>query len=271
MHLDIRHLGAEKIHKKLPFVFELCKNYAGVDPTKEPIPVRPVVHYMMGGVHTNVNCETPMPGLYAIGECSCIGINGANRLGSNSLTELLVFGKRGGEAAAKYALSAGPLNKGAVEKLADAAAEGIRKKFLAKTDGKERIAALRAEMGVTMEAGCGIYRTESSLKTTYTKIAELRARFKDVTIDDRTNCYNTDLTAAIELDFMLEVAETIAGAALARTESRGAHQRTDFPKRDDAKFLKHTMVYRAGDGKPRIDYLPVVITKWPQAERVYGK
>jgi fumarate reductase flavoprotein subunit len=270
VHLDIRHLGAERIRKKLPFVHELCEKYVGIDPAKDLIPVRPVVHYMMGGVDTNTNCETTLPGLYAIGECACVSINGANRLGSNSLTELLVFGARGGRAAAQFARQAGGLKKSGLEAQIRDAQQRIAKHFTGKTGGKERVATLRNEMADAMEAGCGIYRNASSLKLTCAKLDELRERFGNVGLDDRSLCFNTELISALELDFMLDVATAMAHSALARTESRGAHQRTDHPKRDDGNFLKHTLVYRS-DGAPRVDWKPVTITRWPPGERVYGK
>jgi succinate dehydrogenase flavoprotein subunit len=269
VHLDVRHLGEKKIDKKIPFVRELAKNYAGIDPVYEPIPVRPVVHYMMGGIHTNIEAATPLAGLFAAGECACVSINGANRLGSNSLTELLVFGARAGKSAVAFAQEHPQCDTRALEAQARDEQERIRKNFIGKTNGKERIAHLRAEMTATMESGAGIYRTESSLKDTCNKLAELKDRFLRITLDDHSLTFNTELTAALELDFMLDIAEAVAHAALARTESRGSHQRTDYPKRDDDKFLAHSLAYRT-DGPPRIEYLDVVITRWPPAERKYG-
>jgi fumarate reductase flavoprotein subunit len=270
VHLDIRHLGEKKIDKKLPFVRELAKNYAGIDPVYEPIPVRPVAHYMMGGVHTDIQAATPLAGLFAAGECACVSINGANRLGSNSLTELLVFGARAGQAAAAFAKEHPKLDTQSLEAQAKDERERIRKNFIAKTDGKERIATIRTEMTTTMETGAGIYRQESSLQETCDKLAELKERAKQVTLDDRSNTYNTELTAALELENMLEVAQAVAHSALERKESRGSHQRTDYPKRDDEKYLTHSLAYRTEGGPPRIDYLNVVITRWPPAERKYG-
>jgi fumarate reductase flavoprotein subunit len=269
VHLDVRHLGEKKIDKKIPFVRELAKNYAGIDPVYEPIPVRPVVHYMMGGVHTNIEAATPLAGLYAAGECACVSLNGANRLGSNSLTELLVFGARAGRSAVAFAREHPQYDTRALEAQAKDEQERIRKNFISKANGKERIAHLRAEMTTTMESGAGIYRTESSLRATCNKLAELKDRFPRITLDDRSLTFNTELTAALELEFMLEIAEAVASSALARTESRGSHQRTDYPKRDDDKFLAHSLAYRT-DGPPRIEYLDVVITRWPPAERKYG-
>jgi fumarate reductase flavoprotein subunit len=269
VHLDVRHLGEKKIDKKIPFVRELSKNYAGIDPVYEPIPVRPVVHYMMGGIHTDIEAATPLPGLYAAGECACVSINGANRLGSNSLTELLVFGARAGRAAAAFAREHPHCDIQALEAQAKDEQERIRKNFIAKQGGKERIAHLRAAMTTTMESGAGIYRVESSLQETCNKLAELKDRFTRITLDDHSLTFNTELTAALELDFMLDIAEAVAHSALARKESRGSHQRTDYPKRDDEKFLTHSLAHHT-PGPPRIDYLNVVITRWPPAERKYG-
>lgn len=269
VHLDIRHLGEKKIDKKIPFVRELSKNYAGIDPVYEPIPVRPVVHYMMGGIHTDINAATSLTALYAAGECACVSINGANRLGSNSLTELLVFGGRAGRNAAAFAKEHGKLDTAALEAQAKDEQERIRKNFLAKTDGKERIVTIRTEMNSTMEAGAGIYRQEGPLQESCKKLAELKERFKNVTIDDRSNCFNTELTSVLELENMLDIAEAVTHSALNRKESRGSHQRTDYPKRDDENFLSHSLAYRT-TGTPRIEYLKVVITNWPPAERTYG-
>ena len=270
VHLDIRHLGEKKIDKKIPFVRELSKNYAGIDPVYEPIPVRPVVHYMMGGIDTDITGATALPGFYAAGECACVSINGANRLGSNSLTELLVFGRRAGTAAAQFALENTVLDTALLELQASDEQERIRRNFFCKDGGTERIFTLRKEMNETMETSAGIYRSEKSLRETRDKIKELKDRFSNINMEDKSLNFNTELTTALELEFMLDVAETIVYSALERTESRGSHQRTDFPERDDEKFLKHSLVYQ-GDDEPRIDYKDVVITKWPPGERVYGK
>ena len=270
VYLDIRHLGEKKIDKKIPFVRELSKNYAGIDPVYEPIPVRPVVHYMMGGIDTDITGATALPGFYAAGECACVSINGANRLGSNSLTELLVFGRRAGTAAAQFALENTVLDTALLELQASDEQERISRNFFRKDGGTERIFTLRKEMNETMETSVGIYRSEKSLRETRDKIKELKDRFSNINMEDKSLNFNTELTTALELEFMLDVAETIVYSALERTESRGSHQRTDFPERDDEKFLKHSLVYQ-GDDEPRIDYKDVVITKWPPGERVYGK
>ena len=270
VHLDIRHLGEKKIDKKLPFVRELSKNYAGIDPVYEPIPVRPVVHYMMGGIDTDINGATSLPGLYAAGECACVSINGANRLGSNSLTELLVFGSRTGKAAAQFALEVPHPDKNSLELQTADEQNRITRNFFRKERGTERIFSLRKEMNETMETSAGIYRSEKSLKETCDKIKELKDRFVNIDLEDKSLNFNTELTSALELEFMLDVAEAIAYSALKRTESRGSHQRSDFPERDDKNFLKHSMAYQTNT-KPHIDYKDVIITKWPPGERVYGK
>jgi fumarate reductase flavoprotein subunit len=270
VHLDLRHLGEKLINAKLPFVRELCVKYENIDPVRELIPVRPVVHYMMGGVSTDIHGATPMKGLYAAGEVACVSINGANRLGSNSLPECLVFGARAGRAAAEFAISQKEPN-GSV--LAQATDELLRleRQYLFKTGGRERIATIREEMQKTVEAGAGIYRHESSLKKAIQKLGELQERFKNVGLDDHGRTFNTELISALELGFMLDVAQSIVECALRRTESRGAHQRTDFPARDDQKFLAHSVVRRSADDSLQVDYLPVKITRWPPGERKYGE
>jgi len=268
VHLDLRHLGEEIINQKLPFVRELASKYVGIDPVYEPIPVRPVVHYMMGGISTDINAKTTLPGLYAAGETACVSINGANRLGSNSLTELLVFGTRAGRAAAAYAGTVSPPASAAIDALAADEQRRLDRQFLRQDGGKERIATVRQEMQKTMEEGAGIYRDEEKMQKTCKTLRTLRERFKNIIIEDRGSTFNTEIMNALELDFMLDVAEAVANSALKRRESRGSHTRTDFPKRDDEHFLKHTLAYRTPDG-PKIDYLPVTITRWQPEERKY--
>jgi len=271
VHLDVRHLGEKVIDQKLPFVRELCLKYERIDPVRELVPVRPVVHYMMGGVHTDLRGATPLPGLFAAGEAACVSINGANRLGSNSLTEILVFGARAGLAAAEYARSAPAPGPAALAQGADEERR-LLGEVLGGRRGKERLVDLRAEMQRAMEAGCGIYREEVSLRASAAVIAALKERARGLAAEDTSLTFNTQLTAVLEFAYMLDVAETIVHAALARTESRGAHQRTDHPKRDDARFLAHSLARRAGDGgPPTIEYLPVTVTRWPPGERVYGR
>ena len=270
VNLDLRHLGERTINSKLPFVRELCLKYEKIDPITQMIPVRPVVHYMMGGVHTDLSGATPVEGLYAAGEVACVSINGANRLGSNSLPELLVFGARAGRAAAAYAAEQEPPGRYLLAQALDEESR-LQEQFLQKTGGHEQIAVLREEMQKIMEQSAGIFRSGKSLTGAADKLHELQERFRDIRMDDRGRLFNTELISALELSHMLDVAETMAQCALQRTESRGAHQRTDYPARDDEKFLAHSMVCRSADGRPQVEYAPVTITRWPPAERVYGR
>ncbi len=270
VHLDLRHMGEKLIDKKIPFVRELAMKYAGIDPVHAPIPVRPVAHYCMGGVDTDLHGATTLPGLFAAGEVACVSINGANRLGSNSLTELLVFGARAGRAAAQFALDHPTLDVAALERQGAEEQDRIARTFIRKEGGTERVATLRQEMKRALEEGAGIYRSDAGLKETCATLSKLRERFSNILIEDRSLTFNTELTSALELDFMLDVAQAMAHSALARTESRGSHQRTDYAKRDDAQFLKHSMALQT-EGPPRIEYKDVAITRWPPAERVYGR
>jgi fumarate reductase flavoprotein subunit len=270
VHLDIRHLGEKIINTKLPFVRELCLKYENIDPVKELIPVRPVVHYMMGGIHTDLHGATPLKGLYAAGEVACVSINGANRLGSNSLTELLVFGARAGKAAAHFALEQKEPGS-AIAALAADETKRLEKQFLRKEGGSERSAALRSEMHRAMEEGAGIYRNQASLKKSEEVVRDLQERFLNISLADHSYTFNTELTSVLELSYILDVAEAIVQSALKRTESRGSHQRTDHPDRDDQNFLAHSLAYRNENNPPRIEYLPVTITRWPPGERVYGR
>ena len=272
VHLDIRHLGASVIDKKLPFVRELCRKYVNLDPVQEMIPVRPVVHYMMGGIHTNLDGATPLAGLYSAGEAACVSINGANRLGSNSLTECLVFGARAGKAAAAHAVRQKEANE-AVRAQAIDERHRVQKGFQRKKKGKEKIATLREEMQKTMEDCAGIYRSDATLAQGAEKLRRLQERLQDLSLDDASYTFNTELTSALELTYMLDLAEVIVQSARQRRESRGSHQRSDHPRRDDKQYLAHSLAYRGQtDGDPpRIEYLPVTITRWPPGKRVYGK
>jgi fumarate reductase flavoprotein subunit len=270
VHLDLRHLGEKLINARLPFVRELCLKYQNIDPVTELVPVRPVVHYMMGGVSTDINGATPLQGLLAAGEVACVSINGANRLGSNSLPECLVFGARAGRVAAEYASQHQPAS-GAVLTQALEEEKRLESQFLRKTRGGERVATIRGEMQATMEKSAGIYRDGASLEEGAAKLRELQERSADINLDDRGRTFNTELESALELGYMLDVAESMVQCALHRTESRGAHQRTDYPNRDDEKFLAHSLLYRNADGSSRVEYLPVTITRWPPGERVYGQ
>jgi fumarate reductase flavoprotein subunit len=270
VYLDMTHLGEKLIDERLPLVRDLSITYAGVDPVKAPVPVRPVVHYMMGGIHTNIDAETTIPGLFAVGETACASLNGANRLGSNSLTELLVFGKRAAARAVEYVrgnqLSG---NEAALQGLADRVEAKVRD-LIERSGGTESIAGIRKEMAHSLEKGAGIYRTEKTLQETCDTIGKLRKRYRSIELHDKSNVFNTDLIQALELGNLLELAQTVAEGALARKESRGSHQRLDFVERDDDKFLKHTLAYYQGEDAPRIDYHDVVITRSQPGVRDYS-
>ena len=267
--LDLRHLGEKLIEAKLPMVRELCMQYERIDPVKELIPVRPVVHYMMGGVHTDINGATPIEGLFAAGETACVTINGANRLGSNSLPECLVFGARAGTAAAEYAAGA-QQPPPVVLRQADDEVRRIDRMRSADR-GTERIADIREAMQSTMEDSAGIFRSGDSLSKGVDQLADLQQRLEYIQLSDQTRVFNTELVAALELENMLDIAETMLQSALQREESRGAHQRTDFTTRNDERFLNHALVYRDSDGSARIERIPVTITRWPPGERIYGR
>jgi fumarate reductase flavoprotein subunit len=270
VHLDVRHLGEAKIEAKLPFVRELCLEYENLDPVRELIPVRPVVHYMMGGIPTDLDGATELPGLFAAGETACVSINGANRLGSNSLTEILVFGARAGRAAAEQAAARPAPARAALAAALDE--EERLESLLERRNGRgARLADLRADLQRAMEAGAGIYRDAEGLRAAAATIDAVRARALDLALDDASRTFNTERIAALELENLLEVAEAIVHSALAREESRGAHQRTDFPARDDRRFLAHTLARRRAGGAPEIAWQPVTITRWPPGERVYGR
>ncbi len=263
--LDLRHLGEEKINERLPLIRDVAIKLGGVDPVKEPIPIRPAAHYSMGGIHANIKSETPIGGLFASGECSCLSLHGANRLGTNSTAECLVFGKVSGEEAAKYSL------KKSHKKLS-------KKKILIEekrifdgilgNEGDEKTPVLRNEMRRIMNEKVWIFRTGEQLRIALKEIRNLRRRFENITVEDKGKQFNTGLVGALQLDFTLDLAETTIACALARTESRGAHSRRDFPERDDKIWLKHTLAHCAKDG-PRLEYIPVKITKWPPAARKY--
>jgi len=268
--LDMRHLGEKLINERLPFVRELSTSYLGVDPVTDPVPVRPVVHYMMGGIHTDINAATPLPGLFAAGECACVSINGANRLGSNSLTELLVFGRRAALSAVAYIQSGLPKSNEAATAAGAQAAQARIRAFFENASGKETIAGMRKEMMTTMEEHAGIYRSGEGLAQACAKLAELRRRYADIELHDKTNVYNTDLIQALELGSMLDCAEAVVMSALARRESRGAHQRLDFTSRDDDNYLKHSLAWYHSEEAPRMDYLDVVITRSKPGVRDYS-
>jgi fumarate reductase flavoprotein subunit len=268
VHLDLTHLGEKLLSERLPFVLELSRTYVGVDPVVQPIPIRPVVHYMMGGVDTDIAGATQLPGLYAAGEVACVSLNGANRLGSNSLTECLVFGARSGVEALRFAKGASQGNESRL--VAQANEESARVAALrSKKTGSEKIPALRKEMRVTMEQGCGVYREQAPMHATVRKLAEIKSRLPGLKLEDGSKVFNTEVIAALELSNMVESAEAVAVAAAHRKESRGAHTCKDFPHRDDQNFLYHTLVYRQGDGAPRLDKKAVTLGTWVPEERKY--
>ncbi|MBK6852401.1 MAG: fumarate reductase (quinol) flavoprotein subunit [Burkholderiales bacterium] len=273
VHLDLRHLGEKKLRERLPQIYELAVEYLGVDPAKAPIPVLPAVHYTMGGITANGKTEAPLPGLYSIGECSSVGIHGANRLGSNSLTELIVFGKVAGDQAAAYAKSTAWGNAATVRDLANKAqadAEAI-KSNRPSAGSTERIATIRKELARSMEDGCGIYRSADTLQSTCDKVAELKQRYRNVKLDDQSKAWNTEWLLGVELGYLIDVAQAMAHSALNRRESRGSHQRLDgYEARDDINFLQHSLAYYAGDAAPDIKYGTVKITSSAPGTRAYG-
>ena len=262
--LDLRHLGEEKINLRLPLIRDVAIKLGGVDPVKEVIPIRPAAHYSMGGIKTNIKTETPIAGLYAAGECSCVSVHGANRLGTNSTADCLVFGAVAGEEAAKHVLSTS-LREIPNDKLL---AEEKRISELIKREGPERVSVIRDEMRRVMNDKVWIYRKGDQLESALKEIRSLRKRFKNAKVEDKGQPFNTGLFNVLQLDFSLELAEVTIACALPRAESRGAHSRVDFPKRDDQNWLKHTLAYCTNDG-PRLEYMPVTITKWPPVARTY--
>ena len=275
VYLDLTHLPPEQLDAKLPDITEFARTYLGIEPYTDPIPIQPTAHYAMGGIPTNVEGEvladntTVVPGLYAAGEVACVSVHGANRLGTNSLLDINVFGKRAGIAAAEYA------QKAEFVELPENPAELVidQVERLRDATGTERVAELRRELQETMDANVMVFRTEQTIKTAVEKIAELRERYRNVSIQDKGKRFNTDLLEAIELGNLLDLAEVMAVSALARKESRGGHYREDYPNRDDVNFMRHTMAYREvgddGTETVRLDYKPVVQTRYQPMERKY--
>jgi succinate dehydrogenase / fumarate reductase flavoprotein subunit len=268
--LDLTHLEPAVIDAKLPDITEFARTYLGVEPYTEPVPVFPTAHYAMGGIPTNIKAEvlrdndTVVPGLYAAGECACVSVHGANRLGTNSLLDINVFGKRAGIYAVEYAKDAK-----FVDVPEDAVAETVKLiEHMRNARGTEKIAVIRKELQDTMDKNAQVYRTEDSLNEALDKIKELRKRYENIQVQDRGQRFNTDLLEAIELGFLLDLAEVLAFTARERRESRGGHYREDFETRDDEKFMVHSMAYKAGDDIT-IDWKPVVITNYPPMERKY--
>ena len=268
MHLDVRHLGEATIDRRLPFMRELGREFVGIDIVKDPIPVRPVMHYMMGGVDVDISGATPMKGLYAAGECANVGLNGANRLGSNSLSECLVFGAAAGRAAAEQVGSLAAVGSNPIDALLKDETKRVEATFLDKQGGDERIAEIRENMQHSMDEGAGVFRTKEGLTDLTRRLDTFRERFGRIKIDDSSRIFNTELTAAIELDFMLDCAVAVAHSALAREESRGAHARRDFPERNDEKYLKHTIASHS-DAGPRLEYRDVRLGKFEPKARTY--
>jgi succinate dehydrogenase / fumarate reductase flavoprotein subunit len=272
LHLDFRHLGREVIDRKLPDITEFVRVYLGLDPTREPVPIQPTAHYAMGGIPTNIDGQVivneraePLWGLYAAGECACVSVHGANRLGTNSLVDILVFGRRAGRHMARYLRDAElpPVH-------GDPAGRARREiEALLARDQGEPVARLRDELQQEMMDNVGVFRTAAGLQHALAKIAELRERYGRARINDHGRRFNTDLLEALEMGFLLDLAEATAASALHRTESRGGHFREDFPHRDDATWLKHTLLYRGPDGRHQFRYRPVVITRFQPKERTY--
>jgi fumarate reductase flavoprotein subunit len=267
VNLDLTHLGEAKLSERLPFVLELARTYVGVDPVKQPIPIRPVVHYMMGGVDVNIEGATDLPGLYAVGEVACISLNGANRLGSNSLTDLLVFGARAARHAVGFIKGSSDGNEALHREQANEEAARIDN-LRGRKKGGEKISAVRREMSMAMEAGFGVYRRQDSMQDGVARIAQVKGRIHDLHLEDDSKVFNTELITALELENMVECAEAVANSALDRKESRGAHTCKDFPNRDDVNYLYHTLCYRDAAG-PRLAKKEVKLGHWEPEERKY--
>lgn len=264
--LDLRHLGPEIILKKLPQIHEMALDYLGIDMIKEPVPVRPGMHYEMGGVKTDTHGQTPLPGLYAAGEVANVSVHGGNRLGANSLLDTIVFGRRSGKVAAEYVKRLARPTGG--DEVLKGEQERI-KELLARPYTGETHAHLRLELATMMDKYVGVYREEVGLQTALTKLGELKKRYENVSVSDKGRVFNQALQFALELGFMLDCAETIVRGAILRKESRGAQARTDYPERNDQEWLKHILIkYREG-AEPEISYLPVTITQWKPEARSY--
>lgn len=263
--IDLRHLGAEKIREKLWQIRELALDLANTDFIHEPVRIRPGMHYAMGGVKTDVNGATPMPGLFAAGECACVTVHGSNRLGGNSLLETVVFGRRAGAAAAQYARGVAPHN---VSESAVADQERELENLFQRSRREDTTAKIRHEMGETMNHKVGVFRTEVDLAEAADKIAELKERYRSLGLQAKGRIFNFDLTSYLELGYLLDCAQAIVVGALTRQESRGGHARRDFPERDDENWLKHTLAYWTPDG-PRLEYAPVTLTRWQPERRTY--
>jgi succinate dehydrogenase / fumarate reductase flavoprotein subunit len=266
VHLDLRHLGADRINERLPLIREVCIEFNDLDPIDEPIPCRPVAHYSMGGIETDIKGATRTKGIWVAGEAACVSMHGANRLGSNSTAECLVWGKITGEETAKYCRETTDLPPLA-EKQMQAEEERVFSDMLQR-NGKEDLYAIRRELRSTMDQYVGVFRTGEELQKALDKIKTLKKRFQQIHIEDKSRSYNTNLVHALELENLLDLAEVMVTGAVQRTESRGAHARRDYPKRDDDNWLRHTLATYDPDG-PKLDYKPVNITTWKPVERKY--
>jgi succinate dehydrogenase / fumarate reductase flavoprotein subunit len=264
VHLELMHLGKERIESRLQEICDFCRTFAGIDPVTQPIPVMPAQHYMMGGIGANAKGETNIPGLYSAGEAACVSIHGANRLGANSLLETLVFGKQSGMSAAEHAVKAPEPSVEASDVQRDLSMVDAMMK---RTDGEEP-QHLRIAMQATMDEKVGVFRLPEELTSALADVRALKKRYQNVRVVDPSKSYNLNLTDALETGHMLDLAETICVGAIARTESRGAHTRVDFPKRDDVTWMRHTMATLGPDG-PVLSYTPVAYTRWDPKERVY--
>ena len=266
VHLDLTHLGAQKINERLPLIREVAIKFAFIDPIKEPIPIRPAAHYCMGGIHTNIEGATPVKGIWAAGEAACVSLHGANRLGSNSTAECLVWGKITGDKAAKYAMAQKSLPPAPQKKVQDEEKRVFEQ--VGHGDGSEDVYVIRNELQKTMDNNVGVYRTGPQMEEALKKIKELKQRIKRVKVKDDSRIYNTNLINVIETTNLIELAEIIVVGGLARTESRGAHSRRDYPNRDDVNWGKHTLARYTPDG-PKLDSSPVTMTMWKPVERKY--
>ncbi len=265
--LDCRHLGETVIKTKLRQILELAHDFSNVDLMKEPVPIRPGYHYIMGGGKSNVHGETPVTGLYAVGETACVSVHGGNRLGANSLLELVTFGRRSGVAAAIFSRSSKLPSTG--EDVLRQEEQRLNALMERNGSSSEMAGPLRLELGRSMHDNVGVYRTEAQLETALRNVLALKQRYQNVAVGDKGKIFNTNLIAALELGNMLDVSEAICRGALMRKESRGAHYRLDYPNRDDENWLKHTLVYKTDGEEPRLETLPVTITKWEPQVRKY--